>query len=158
VLDLIEIRRRLHRIPELAFEEHKTSEMLSGIITSLAGGRSDIEITRYRTGIIVHVPATASSDGWPAGAGGKTIGWRADMDGLPIAEETGLPFASAHPGIMHACGHDVHMTCGLGILDRILARPQRNAYVFLFQPAEENISGAQQIYDAGLLDKYDISE
>jgi N-acetyldiaminopimelate deacetylase len=160
-LDLIEVRRALHRIPELAFEEHQTSEMLSGIITSLvkASGRADIEITRYRTGIIVHVPATAGPHGRPdAGAGGKTIGWRADMDGLPVTEETGLPFASAHPGLMHACGHDVHMTCGLGILERILARPQRNSFVFLFQPAEENISGAQQICDAGLLDKYRISE
>ena len=151
MLDLTEIRRGLHRIPELAFEEHQTSEMLSGIITSLVSGRDDIEVTRYRTGIIVHVPATD-------GAGGKTIGWRADMDGLPIAEGTGLPFASVHPGVMHACGHDMHMTCGLGILERILARPQRNSLVFLFQPAEENISGAQEICDAGLLDRYRISE
>jgi N-acetyldiaminopimelate deacetylase len=150
VLDLIEIRRGLHRIPELAFEKHQTSEMLSGVISSLVGGRDDIEITRYRTGIIVHVPA--------AGAGGTTIGWRADMDGLPVTEETGLAFGSAHPGLMHACGHDVHMTCALGILERVLARPQRNSFVFLFQPAEENLSGAQQISDAGLLDKYRISE
>jgi N-acetyldiaminopimelate deacetylase len=158
-LDLVEVRRGLHRIPELAFEEHQTSEMLFGIITSLVGDRADIEITRYRTGIIVHVPATAGPDGHPAaGAGGRTIGWRADMDGLPVAEETGLPFGSVHPGLMHACGHDVHMTCGLGILERILARPQRNSFVFLFQPAEENISGAQEICDAGLLDKYQISE
>jgi N-acetyldiaminopimelate deacetylase len=159
VLDLVEIRRGLHRVPELAFEEHQTSEMLFGIITSLVSGRDDIEVTRYRTGIIVHVPATAGPDGrLAAGAGGKTIGWRADMDGLPIAEGTGLSFASAQPGMMHACGHDVHMTCGLGILERILARPQRNSFVFLFQPAEENISGAQEICGAGLLDRYRISE
>ncbi len=159
MLDLIEIRRALHRIPELAFEEYKTSQMLSGIITSLVSGRDDIEIVRHRTGIIVHVPATAGADGRAAaGAGVKTIGWRADMDGLPVAEETGLPFGSAHPGIMHACGHDVHMTCGLGILERVLAGPQRHSFVFLFQPAEENISGAREICDAGLLDKYRISE
>jgi len=155
VLDLIEVRRGLHRIPELAFEEHKTSEMLFGIITSLIGGRGDIEVTRYRTGIIVHVPATASPD---ARAGGRTIGWRADMDGLPVGEETGLPFASVHPGAMHACGHDVHMTVGLGVLEQVLDRVQRHSFVFLFQPAEENISGAQEICDAGLLDKYRISE
>jgi N-acetyldiaminopimelate deacetylase len=59
---------------------------------------------------------------------------------------------------MHACGHDVHMTCGLGILEQILSRPQRNSFVFFFQPAEENISGAKQICDAGLLDKYRIGE
>jgi N-acetyldiaminopimelate deacetylase len=158
VLDLIEIRRRLHRIPELAFEEHRTSEMLFGIITSLARGRDDIEITRHRTAIIVHVPATVGLDGGPAGAGGKTIGWRADMDGLPVTEETGLPFGSAHPGLMHACGHDVHMTVGLGVLEQVLDRVHRHSFVFLFQPAEENISGAREIVDAGLLDRYRISE
>jgi metal-dependent amidase/aminoacylase/carboxypeptidase family protein len=80
------------------------------------------------------------------------------MDGLPVAEETGLPFASAHPGVMHACGHDVHMTIGLGVLEQVLNRVQRHSFVFLFQPAEENISGAQEICDAGLLDEYRISE
>jgi N-acetyldiaminopimelate deacetylase len=115
-------------------------------------------VTRERTAIIVHVPATAGLSGTVAPAGGKTVGWRAGMDGLPVAEQTGLQYASAHPGVMHACGHAVHMTCGLGILEQILSRPQRNSFVFLFQPAEENISGAQQICDAGLLDKYRISE
>lgn len=56
------------------------------------------------------------------------------MDGLPVAEETGLPFGSAQQGLMHACGHDVHMTCGMGILEQILARPQRNSFAFFFQP------------------------
>jgi N-acetyldiaminopimelate deacetylase len=151
VLDLVEVRRGLHRIPELAFQEHKTSEMLLGIIARLTAGRGDVEVTRYRTGIIVHVPA-------PAGAGGRTIGWRADMDGLPVAEESGLPFASAHPGVMHACGHDVHMTVGLGVLEQVLDRVRRHSFVLLFQPAEENISGAQEICDAGLLERYMISE
>ena len=152
MLDLMEIRRRLHRIPESAFEEHATSELLFRVIGDLVRDRDDIEVTRYRTGLIVHVPPTGTA------RAGQTIGWRADMDGLPITEDTGLPFGSAHPGMAHACGHDVHMTCGLGILERILARPQRNAFVFLFQPAEENISGAREIYDAGLLDRYRISE
>jgi N-acetyldiaminopimelate deacetylase len=155
MLDLIEIRRELHRIPELAFEERETSEKLFETITKLLDGRAEAEISRYRTGIIVHLPASQAAGG---ANGGKTIGWRADMDALPIAETTGLPFASASPGMMHACGHDVHMTCGLGILEQISARPQRNDFVFLFQPAEENISGAQAIYDAGLLGKYGISE
>lgn len=156
MLDLVEVRRGLHRIPELAFDEHETSEMLHRIITGLVGGRGDVTVTRYRTGIIVHVPAPTGADS--AGTGGRTIGWRADMDGLPVAEETGLPFASAHPGVMHACGHDVHMTVGLGVLEQVLNRVQRHSFVFLFQPAEENISGAQEIGDAGLLDEYRISE
>jgi len=166
VLNLIEIRRELHRIPELAFEEHATSEKLHETIIRLLEGRSDAEITRYRTGIIVHLPASeiasdaseAASKAGSGGNGGQTIGWRADMDALPIAERTGLPFASARPGTMHACGHDVHMACGLGILEQIGARPQRNGFVFLFQPAEEHISGAREIFDAGLLGKYGITE
>jgi N-acetyldiaminopimelate deacetylase len=89
------------------------------------------------------------------------------MDALPVEEETGLPYASkvttqndegSEVHVMHACGHDVHMTVGLGILEQILAKPQRNSFVFLFQPAEENISGAQEICDGGLLDEYRISE
>jgi N-acetyldiaminopimelate deacetylase len=158
MLDLIEIRRELHRIPELAFEEHETSEKLFETIGKLLEDRPDAEITRYRTGIIVYLPGTEAAAPASGAGGRKTIGWRADMDGLPIAETTGLPFASTRPAAMHACGHDVHMTCGLGILERVSARPQRNDFVFLFQPAEENISGAQAIYDAGLLGKYGIDE
>jgi len=159
MLDLTEIRRELHRIPELAFEEHATSEKLFATISELLEGHADAEITRYRTGIIVHLPASEALGETRGGtASGTTIGWRADMDALPIAERTGLPFASARPGAMHACGHDVHMACALGILERISARPRRNGFVFLFQPAEENISGAREIYDAGLLDKYEIGE
>ncbi|HEY2264619.1 MAG TPA: hypothetical protein VGI96_18495 [Streptosporangiaceae bacterium] len=82
VLDLIGIRRGLHRIPELAFEEHETSEMLSGVISGLASGRDDVEITRYRTGIIVHVPAAA-------GAGGKTIGWGRTWTACPSPRRPG---------------------------------------------------------------------
>jgi N-acetyldiaminopimelate deacetylase len=158
MLDLIEIRRELHRIPELAFEEHQTSEKLFETIGKLLEDRPDAEITRYRTGIIVYLPGTEAAAPASGAGGRKTIGWRADMDGLPIAETTGLPFASTRPAAMHACGHDVHMTCGLGILERVSARPQRNDFVFLFQPAEENISGAQAMYDAGLLGKYGIDE
>ena len=151
VLDLIGIRRQLHRIPELAFEEHRTSDLLASVVADLADGRDDVEVTRYRTAIIVHIPATE-------GPGGRTIGWRADMDGLPVTEGTGLPFASEQPGQMHACGHDIHMTVALGLLEQMLSRPQRNSFVFCFQPAEENISGAEAIVNEGLLDKYEISE
>jgi N-acetyldiaminopimelate deacetylase len=80
------------------------------------------------------------------------------MDALPIAEQTGLPYASEHDGVMHACGHDVHMTCGLGLLERVLERERRDSFVFLFQPAEEHLSGAQDIVDNGILDRYEISE
>jgi N-acetyldiaminopimelate deacetylase len=152
VLDLIGIRCDLHRVPELAFTETRTSDIVHAAVSSLVAGRGrdDIEVTRHRTGVIVHVPGVDP---------GKTVGWRADMDALPIAEATGLPFASRHDGVMHACGHDVHMTIGLGLLERILAAPRhRDSFVFLFQPAEENLSGAQDLVEAGILDAFGIGE
>ena len=95
MLDLVAIRRELHRIPELAFEEHKTSEMLSGVIAGLVRGRDDIEVSRERTAIIVLVPATADAGGPVAGAGGRrdvhddrgTI--PGDLDIIAAADEAG---------------------------------------------------------------------
>ena len=79
---------------------------------------------------------------------------RADMDALPIAEETGLAFASTHPGCMHACGHDAHMAMALGaaaVLDGLKARLAGTA-VFVFQPAEEGPGGAKPMIEAGVMD------
>lgn len=79
----------------------------------------------------------------------KTVGWRTDIDGLPIAEQTGLAFSSQHEGRMHACGHDCHMTVALGLLEALLeVRPKDNV-LFLFQPAEENFAGGMLMYEDG---------
>ena len=72
----------------------------------------------------------------------KIIGYRADIDGLPITEETGYEFASIHEGMMHACGHDVHTTIGLGLLTKAVSERIDDDLVFLFQPAEEGPGGA----------------
>lgn len=71
----------------------------------------------------------------------KTIGWRADIDGLPIQEEVVSAFQSKRPGFMHACGHDFHMTIGLGVLKELSQQQPDNNFLFLFQPAEENEAG-----------------
>ncbi|EOL44453.1 N-acetyldiaminopimelate deacetylase [Enterococcus caccae] len=135
---LIEIRRQLHQIPEIGLEEEKTHKYLLEIITSL--DKDFIEYKTWRTGIMVFVHGKEPK---------KTIGWRADMDGLPITEEVISDFQSTHKGYMHACGHDFHMTIGLGLLEQLTVEQPENNYLFLFQPAEENEAGGMLMYEAG---------
>lgn len=130
-MDLIKIRRELHAIPEIGFKEWKTQAYLKGYLQIMPQNR--LEIVEWKTGLAVKVQGTNPS---------KTIGWRTDIDGLPIMEETNLPFQSAHPGFMHACGHDIHMTIALGLLNRLIEEPIADDVVILFQPAEEGPGGA----------------
>lgn len=132
------IRRQLHQIPEIGLEEEKTQNYLLEIITSI--DKEFIEYKTWRTGIIVFVHGKEPK---------KTIGWRADIDGLPITEEVLSDFQSKHEGYMHACGHDFHMTIGLGLLEQMTLKQPNNNYLFLFQPAEENEAGGMLMYEAG---------
>ncbi|MGI2327370.1 N-acetyldiaminopimelate deacetylase [Planococcus sp. YIM B11945] len=130
-MDLVKIRRDLHQIPEIGFQETKTQRYLLEILRSLPQDR--LEIVEWRTGIVVKVSGVNPR---------KTVAWRTDIDGLPIAEETGLPFQSTHPGFMHACGHDIHMSIALGLLEKLIEEPIDDDAVILFQPAEEGPGGA----------------
>jgi N-acetyldiaminopimelate deacetylase len=129
---LVEMRRQLHQIPEPGFEEFKTQALLLERIAQLPQDR--IEVRTWRTGIFVHVKGTV---------GERRIGYRADMDGLPIEEDTSYPFRSTHPGFMHACGHDMHMTIGFGLLKAVVEQPLADHMLFIFQPAEEGPGGAE---------------
>ncbi|MTD38823.1 amidohydrolase [Erwinia sp. CPCC 100877] len=133
---LIQIRRKLHQIPEIGLEEVKTQQLLLEVIHSL--DKSFIEIKTWRTGILVFIQGSSPE---------KTIGWRADIDGLPIEEEVAVEFRSVHAGQMHACGHDFHMTIGLGLLEQLTLVQPKNNYLFLFQPAEENEAGGMLMYE-----------
>lgn len=128
---LLDIRRDLHRIPELGFQEVKTNAYLLERILELPQDR--LTIIPWKTGIVVKVEGLQ---------GNKTIGWRTDIDGLPIPEATGLAFKSEHEGQMHACGHDVHMTIAIGLLRNFVANPINDHIVIIFQPAEEGPGGA----------------
>ncbi|MER0123626.1 N-acetyldiaminopimelate deacetylase [Streptococcus sp. ZJ100] len=139
MLDLIAIRRALHQIPEIGMEEFKTHAFLMETLSTLLKDCSFAHIRTWETGILVYLTGTI---------GEKTIGWRTDIDGLPIVEETGLDFASTHEGRMHACGHDVHMTIALGVLEQMMAQQPRQNMLFLFQPAEENLAGGMLMYEA----------
>jgi len=131
------IRRDLHQIPEPGFQEVKTQKYLLDYLESLPQERLQIKL--WRTGILVKITGTAPK---------RTIAWRTDMDGLPIAEQTSYPFRSLHEGYMHACGHDMHMAIALGLLTHFVQYPIMDDLLFLFQPAEEGPGGAEPMMES----------
>ena len=135
--DLIQIRRSLHRIPELGFQEVKTQQFLLNQIRSLP--QDHLEVVEWRTGLMVKVYGADPE---------QTIGYRTDIDGLPIKEETTYEFQSDHPGMMHACGHDFHMTIALGVLSHFASHQPKDHLLFVFQPAEEGPGGALPILES----------
>ncbi|WP_394406032.1 N-acetyldiaminopimelate deacetylase [Streptococcus sp. 20-1249] len=137
-LDLVTIRRDLHQIPEIGLEEFKTQAYLLEKIADITAGKAFVEQRTWRTGILVFLNGSAPE---------KTIGWRTDIDGLPIVEQTGLEFSSTHEGRMHACGHDMHMTVALGLLNELVQTQPKHSVLFLFQPAEENEAGGMLMYE-----------
>jgi amidohydrolase len=140
--ELVALRRQLHQHPELAFEEHETAKAVSGFLARLG---IEFRTGVGRTGVVAVIEGTRP---------GKTVGIRADMDALPILEQTGLPFASRVPGKMHACGHDVHTVIALGVA-AVLAELRgelAGRVKLIFQPAEETLSGAQAMIADGVLD------
>lgn len=142
--DLITIRRHLHQIPEVALEEVETHAFLMQVIGMMDQKFLKIlEPKELPTAILVRVQGSDPS---------RTIGYRTDTDGLPVDEKTGLPYASQHPGKMHACGHDMHMTVALGVLDYFASHQPKDNLVFFFQPAEESEAGGKRAYELGLFE------
>ncbi|HAT53732.1 MAG TPA: N-acetyldiaminopimelate deacetylase [Lactobacillus sp.] len=140
-LDLIHIRRHLHQIPELALHEKETSAYLRQVIAGMPQQWVTIHgISSLPTALMVKVHGSEPK---------RCIGYRTDIDALPITEATGLPYASTHPGKMHACGHDIHMTVALGVLNYFTEHQPKDDLLFFFQPAEENDNGGKLAYEAG---------
>jgi hippurate hydrolase len=135
---MIELRRTLHRYPELAFEEAKTATVIMDELRRL---RIPFEYGGIGGGVVGRL-----------GTGTPVIALRADMDALPGTENTGLPFASCNPGKMHACGHDGHMAMVLGAAALLKDNPPPGTVVFIFQPAEERGGGARVMIRSGALD------
>ena len=140
--ELIALRRGIHAHPELAFEEYETAKRVQEFMTRLG--------IACRTGV-GGTGIVAMLDGANPG---PTVAIRADMDALPMSEPAGLPYASKVPGKMHSCGHDAHTAIALGVaavLSEMRAKlPGR--VMFIFQPAEETLSGARAMLDAGVFD------
>ncbi len=139
--ELIAIRRQLHQIPELALQEKETHAFL---LKNHPSFPQTFLTIRTLPKLNRHSSQVTGSD--PQ----RTIGYRADMDALPVTEATGLPFASHHLGIAHACGHDMHMTVALGILSYFAVHQPKDHLIFFFQPAEESKNGGKLAYDMGL--------
>lgn len=140
--ELVAIRQDLHAHPEIAFEEHRTSAFLA---RELARFGYDVEQGIAGTGVVGSLKL---------GSSGRTIGIRADMDALPIEEVTNLPYASGASGKMHACGHDGHVTMVLGAARCLAQLGQFDGTVrIIFQPAEEDISGARRMVEEGLFER-----
>ena len=148
--EIVAWRHDFHRHPELQYEVHRTA----GIVADkLAEFGCDAVVSGIgRTGVVGLIHGSA-------GAGGPVIGLRADMDALPIMEETGCSYASQTAGLMHACGHDGHTAMLLGAA-KYLAATQRFAgsVAVIFQPAEEGGGGANEMVKDGLLDRFAITQ
>jgi amidohydrolase len=139
---LIEIRRDIHAHPELAFEEVRTAGVVARELARLG--------IVHQTGVAKTGVVGLIEGGRP----GPVLAIRADMDALPIEEKTGLPFASTNPGLMHACGHDLHTTTLLGVAAVLkeLAPQLAGTVKLVFQPAEEAIGGMKAMIAAGVMD------
>lgn len=141
--ELIQIRRHLHEIPELALHEQETHDYLLEIIKGFKQDYLTIEVPKeLPTAILVLIKGRNPQ---------RTIGYRTDIDALRVEEKTNLPYSSKHPGVMHACGHDIHMTVALGLLNYFSEKQPQDNLLFFFQPAEESESGGKQAYEKGVL-------
>jgi hippurate hydrolase len=138
---LVELRRDLHRHPELAFRETRTAARLIEALSAI--GIADVRRIGA-SGLVARVPGRDRS--------ARPVAVRGDIDALPIQESTGLPFSSEVAGVMHACGHDVHATWAVGAAALLLAAPAECDTLVVLQPAEETGSGALTILESGALD------
>jgi len=148
--ELIALRRHLHAHPELSGHEQQTAALVAGELREL-GWR--VREAVGRTGVLAELGPDCTGDGAPT----PLAALRVDMDALPVEERSGLPYASLHQGVMHACGHDIHTTVGLGVARLLapLASRLSGRVRLLFQPAEETAQGAAWMLADGAMEGVD---
>ena len=148
--EITAIRRDLHENPEILFETHRTAQVVADKLTAL--GCDEVVTGIGRIGVVGVIKGTSNKSN-------KVIGLRADMDALPIHEQTGLPYASKTPGAMHACGHDGHTAMLLGAAQYLAeTRNFDGTVVVIFQPAEEGGGGGREMCEDGMMDRWGIQE
>ena len=146
--DMATWRKHLHTIPELGLDCPKTAAFVAERLREF--GVDELHEGIAQTGLVAIINGQAD---------GPTIGLRADMDGLPITEATGVPHASVHPGNMHACGHDGHTAMLLGAAKYLCeTRNFAGRVALIFQPAEESGGGAGVMVNEGVMDRFDIAQ
>jgi amidohydrolase len=145
---LIATRRDLHRHPELGFQEFRTAGIVAERLRAAGYG---VQTGIAETGVVGTLRGGAGD--------GPTLLLRADMDALPIHEETSHGFVSINPGVMHACGHDAHVAIGLAVAERLAAKRDgwRGVVKYVFQPAEEGCGGARRMVEEGVLEGVDAA-
>lgn len=144
--EMVALRQDLHAKPELGFKEWRTSSIVAGALAALG-----IEVHRHvgGTGVVGILQGQKNDTGF-------SVGLRADMDALPMCESSGLSYASQHQGLMHGCGHDGHTTILLAAAKYLAQTREFNGrVVFIFQPAEEGLGGAQAMLADGLFDRFE---
>lgn len=148
--DITAWRRDIHQHPEILFETHRTSALVADKLRAF--GCDEVVTGIGRTGVVGVIKGNKT-------ASGKVVGLRADMDALPIHEETGVEYASLTDGAMHACGHDGHTAMLLGAAQYLAeTRNFDGTVVVIFQPAEEGGGGGKEMCDAGMMDRWGIQE
>jgi len=142
---LVELRRDLHQIPELCYQEEKTAARIRQVLDQL---EIPYQSAVGKTGVVARLKADRQ---------GPLVAYRADMDALPLEEANDVAYKSRHTGRMHACGHDGHVTVALGIIRWLKEQgwPRKGCgeILFFFQPAEEGGAGAKKMLDTGLFDQ-----
>ncbi len=145
---LKDLRDRLHRYPELSFKEFKTAEIILDFVGDVIKNKSEFKVLRpFKTAVAVEY------------RNGREKGFkifRADMDALPVTEKDN-PVISENEGVMHACGHDIHMTVLCGLIARTAQKMPHENILFIFQPGEEGAGGAKGLIESGFFDDYDVS-
>ncbi len=148
--EISEWRQDIHQYPELMFDTFRTSDFVAKKLEEF--GCDEIVRGLGRTGVVGIINGRTN-------ASGKTVGMRADMDALPIEEDTSVPYASKTPGVMHACGHDGHTAMLLGAAKYFAETRNFNGRIaVIFQPAEEGGGGGKEMVDDGMMEQFNINE
>jgi hippurate hydrolase len=138
-----ELRHDIHQHPEIGFQEFRTSDLVAD------------RLQRWGYAVTRGLAGTGVVGQLRRGTGTRKLGLRADMDALPIHESTGLPYASSHAGLMHACGHDGHTAMLLAAAEHLAASGQFDGTLnLIFQPAEESLGGARKMMEDGLFERF----